>query len=133
VINSSLSKLSIRKSALAGLGLGLALLCFATSLEVRAAGEFKVHGLALPPGAVKIDDDRYRMPMSWDDTIRYFRNVYPPAKYTRKTLRNQNGVRAFHLTNPSSTGEWTGANVYEAAKGEVRVFVLARPGAEDSE
>ena len=95
-----------------------------------AAGEFKAHGFALPSGSVKIDEDRYRLPLAWEEMQRFLRNTYPPAKYPRRALPNQNGVRAVHLVNPSAKAgdEWEGANIYEAGKGEVRVFVLAGKG-----
>ncbi len=99
----------------------LALVLFA--VPALAAG-FKSHGFSLPDGAVKVDEDRYRLPQSWEDAIRFYRGVYPPAKFPRRTLRSQTQVRAIHLENPSG-GEWDGANLYESPKGEVRVFVLA--------
>jgi hypothetical protein len=100
------------------------------SNPARAAGEFKSHGFILPGGAVRIDDDRYRLPMGWDDVQRFYRNTYPAAKFTRKTLRNQSGVRALHIVNPSGNG-WLGINMYEAARGEVRIYVLSNGGADD--
>ena len=96
----------------------------------RAAGEFKAHGFILPSGSVKLDDDRYRLPMGWDDVQRFYRNTYPAAKYARHTLRNQAGVRALHIINPKGD-DWTGVNMYEAARGEVRVYVLSKGGPED--
>jgi hypothetical protein len=83
-----------------------------------AAGGFKARGFSLPDGAVKVDDDRYRLPR--------YRSVYPPAKFPRSTLRNQSGIRAIHIENRTAGSEWEGANLYENVKGEVRVFVLAR-------
>ena len=103
------------------------------AVPARAAGEFKAHGFILPSGAVKIDDDRYRLPMSWDDVQRFYRNTYPAAKYTRRPLRNQSGVRALHIVNPKPGDEWTGVNLYEAARGEVRAYVLARDDADSDE
>ena len=95
---------------------------------VRAAGEFKARGFTLPTGSVKVDEDRYRMPLAWEEMQRFLRNTYPPAKYPRHALPNQNGVRAVHIANPKQGDEWEGANVYEAGKGEVRVYVLAGKG-----
>ena len=90
-----------------------------------AAGGFKARGFVLPDGAVRVDEDRYRLPQTWEDTQRWYRTAYPPAKYPRSNLRNQSGVRAVHIDNPSG-GEWEGANLYESSRGEVRVFVLPR-------
>ena len=61
----------------------------------------------------------------YEDAAKWYRATYPPAKYPRRTLKNQSGVRAMHITNPNS-GEWEGANLYETPRGEVRVFVLGR-------
>jgi len=95
-------------------------------LPVFAEG-FKARGFILPDGAVKIDEDRYRLPDAWDETARFYRRAYPPAKYPRHTLRSQTPVRAMHIANPSGM-EWEGVNLYEAGRGEVRVYIL--PGKE---
>ena len=89
-----------------------------------AAGEYKAHGFTLPGGSVKVDDDRYRLPQAWEDARRYYRQVYPPAKFPRRTLTNFAGVRAEHIENPGG-GDWEGVNIYETNR-EVRVFVLKR-------
>jgi len=89
-----------------------------------AAGEgFKARGFILPDGAVKIDDDRYRLPGPWDESVKFYRRAYPPGKYPRRTLHSQTAVRAMHIENPDRS-EWEGVNLYEAARGEVRVFIL---------
>jgi hypothetical protein len=101
------------------------------SLPLRAAGEFKAHGFVLPGGSVKVDEDRYRLPLGWDEAARFYRNAYPPAKFNRRTLVNQNGIKAMHIDNPKAgPEEWEGANLYETRAGEVRVYVLnhAQPG-----
>ena len=96
-----------------------ALLC---ALLIAASG-FKSHGFSLPDGAVKVDEDRYRLPQAWDETLRWYRSVYPPAKFPRQTLHSQSSVRAIHIRNPGAK-EWEGANLYEVDRGEVRVYVL---------
>ena len=98
------------------------------SLLLAAPG-FKARGFALPDGAVKVDDDRYRLPQAWEDALKFYKQVYPPAKYPRHTLHSQSQVRAIHIENHSSRDEWEGANLYELGKGEVRVFVLSRDAA----
>jgi len=73
------------------------------------AGEgFKARGFILPDGAVKIDEDRYRLPQPWDEAVKFYRRAYPPG----------------HIENPER-GEWEGVNLYEAGRGEVRVYILA--------
>ena len=101
-------------------------LLIAAALAAPAEG-FKARGFILPDGAVKIDDDRYRLPAPWDDTIKYYRRAYPASKYPRHNLRSQTPVRAVHIDNPSGV-EWDGVNIYEASRGEVRLYIL--PGKE---
>lgn len=101
-------------------------LLLALALAAPAEG-FKARGFILPDGAVKIDDDRYRLPAPWEDTLKYYRRAYPPSKYPRHNLRSQTPVRAVHIDNPSGV-EWDGVNIYEASRGEVRLYIL--PGKE---
>lgn len=105
-------------------------LCFAllfAATPALAAEGFKARGFILPDGAVKIDDDRFRLPQPWDEAVKFYRRTYPPGKYPRRTLRSQTPVRAMHIENRSG-GEWDGVNLYEASRGEVRVFILAGRG-----
>jgi hypothetical protein len=94
---------------------------------LAATGGFKARGFALPDGAVKIDEDRYRLQQTWDEALKWYRTNYPPAKYPRHNLRSQTAVRAIHIDNPSGA-EWDGVNIYEAGRGEVRLYIL--PGKE---
>jgi hypothetical protein len=103
----------VRRLAFAALLLGTA--------AVAAEG-FKARGFVLPDGAVKIDEDRYRLTQPWDEAVRFYRRAYPPGKFTRRTLHNQSAVRAMYIENPEH-GEWEGVNLYEV-RGEVRVFIL---------
>jgi hypothetical protein len=92
------------------------------------AGEgFKARGFILPDGSVKIDEDRYRLPQPGDEAVKFYRRAYPPAKFPRRTLHSQTAVRAMHIENPER-GEWEGVNLYEAGRGEVRVYILAATG-----
>jgi hypothetical protein len=108
------------------LAFGVAALLLALAAPAHAAGEFKYRGFFLPGGAVKIDDDRFRILQNWDEMRRFYRSTYPPAKYPRRTLRNQAGLRAQHLVNPQANAEWEGVNIYETARGEVRIFVIGK-------
>ena len=104
------------KAALAGVLLLLPALSLA---EVRVAGA------ALPDGAEKVAESRFKIPKSWDETIRFYRQLYPP-RYTRRNIVDQPGVKAVHIDNPDAKpGGWEGLNIYEA-KGEVRIFVLVK-------
>jgi hypothetical protein len=93
----------------------------------HAAEGFKARGFMLPDGAVKIDEDRFRLSQPWDEAVKFYRRAYPPAKYPRHNLRSQTQVRAVNIENPSG-GEWDGVNLYEASRGEVRLYIL--PGKE---
>ena len=90
----------------------------------HAAEGFKARGFSLPDGAVKIDEDRYRLAQPWDEAVKFYRRAYPAAKYPRHNLRSQSPVRALHIENPGG-GEWDGVNLYEASRGEVRLYILA--------
>ena len=105
--------------------LAIAVLLAATGAS--AAEGFKARGFILPDGAVKIDDDRYRLPQPWDEAVKFYRRAYPPAKFPDARLHSQTAVRAMHIDNPPGL-EWEGVNLYEAGHGEVRVFIL--PGQE---
>ena len=98
--------------------------------SAQAAGEFKAHDFTLPGGAVKMDTDRFRLPQAWEDALKFYKAVLPPSKYPRHTLHSQSGIRAVHIDNPRAghdADEWEGANIYEIARGEVRVYILTRP------
>ena len=90
-----------------------------------ALAEPKVAGAVLPDGAEKVSENRYRVPKTYDETLRFFRQTYG-ARYTRRPIADQPGVKAVHIENPDAKpGSWEGLNVYEL-KGEVRVFVLVK-------
>jgi hypothetical protein len=87
--------------------------------------DVKVAGALLPDGAVKVSENRYRVPRTYEETIRFFRQTYGP-RFARRPIADQPGIKALHIENPEPrTGQWEGLNVYEL-KGEVRVFVLVK-------
>jgi len=88
----------------------------------------KASGATLPDEARLVEPNRYRVERSYEDTLRFFRSVYPPARFPRRPIANQTGLRGVHIENPEARpGSWEGLNVYEL-KGEVKVFVLVTPG-----
>jgi hypothetical protein len=92
---------------------------------LTVAADLRVAGAALPDGAVKVAENRYRIPKSYEETVKFYKQVYPP-RYTRRPIADQPGVKAFHIENPDARpGQWDGLNVYEL-KGDVRVFVLVK-------
>jgi len=87
----------------------------------------KPYGATLPEDARKIGENRYQVERKYEELLRFFRTTYPPAKYPRRAITDQPGVKAVHIENPEAKpGTWEGLNVYET-RGEVRIFVLVKP------
>lgn len=81
-----------------------------------------VSGAQLPDGAQKVGDRRYRSPRDYEETLKYYRSVYPPGTFPRRSIVSQPGVKAVHIVNPSGKN-FAGLNVYEA-RNEVRIFIV---------
>ena len=92
-----------------------------------AAAEL-LDGIQLPDKTTKVGERRYRVPQDWENTMKYFKTAYPAAQFPRRTIVNQPGVKAIHLSNPDGHGSWEGLNIYEA-NDEVRVYVVPPDGA----
>jgi hypothetical protein len=108
----------------------LSALALATPALVRAE---KAAGAALPDEARQVEPNRFRIDKNYDDTLKFYKVVYPPAKYPRKAIVNQPGIKAVHIDNPEvRPGGWEGLNVYEL-NGETRVFVLVAPREKEKE
>jgi len=90
-------------------------------VSASARGEL-IHGAQLPDGAQKVGENRYRAKEDFDAVIKYYKSVYPPAAYPRKTIVNRPEVKAVHITNPSMKN-FEGLNIY-VANDEVRIYVL---------
>jgi hypothetical protein len=83
-------------------------------------------GVTLPEDARKIGENRYEVERKYEELLRFFRTTYPPAKYPRRAIIDQPGVKALHIENPEAKpGTWEGLNVYEL-KGAPRIYVLAK-------
>ncbi len=92
---------------------------FARSLDVA--------GAILPDDARKVSENRYRLVRDWEQVLKFYRTTYS-ARFTRRPIADQPGVKAVHIANPDAKpGQWEGLNIYET-KGEVRVFVLVKRG-----
>jgi hypothetical protein len=86
----------------------------------------KVAGAILPDDARRIGENRYQVERKYEDVLKALRATYPPAKYPRRPIADQPGVKAVHVENPEARpGSWEGLNVYEL-KGETRIFVLVK-------
>ena len=102
----------------------LVAILFAAPALARAE---RVAGAVLPDEAAPVEANRFRVDKSYDDTLKFYRTVYPPSKFPRKPIVSQPGIKAVHIENPEARpGGWEGLNVYEL-KGETRVFVLVAP------
>jgi len=87
----------------------------------------KVAGAVLPDEVRRVAENRYRVDRTYEETLKFFKAAYPPARYPRKNVASLPGVRAVHIENPEARpGTWDGLNLYEA-KGETRIFVLVAP------
>ncbi|MCA3015843.1 MAG: hypothetical protein INH41_25935 [Myxococcaceae bacterium] len=75
----------------------------------------------MPDNARQVGEHRYKSPIDWEGTLKYYKKVYSPS--TWRSVINQPGVKAVHIPNPSGKGEWLGLNVYEA-NDEVRIYVV---------
>jgi hypothetical protein len=101
------------------------LVAFLLLLAPGIANALVVAGATLPDDAKPIGENRYRLGRDYEAALKFYRTVYS-ARYTRRPIADQPGVKAVHIENPDAKpGQWEGLNVYEL-KGEVRVFVLLK-------
>ena len=85
----------------------------------------KAGGAVLPEDSVKVGENRYRSPRSYDETLKFYRGVYGP-RYTRRPVADTPSVKAMHIENPDAKpGQWEGLNVSEQ-KNETPIFVLLK-------
>ncbi len=85
----------------------------------------KAGGAIVPDDSVRIGENRYRSPRSYEETLKFYRGVYGP-RYSRRPIADTPSVKAVHIENPDAKpGQWEGLNVYEL-KNEARIFVLVR-------
>jgi hypothetical protein len=85
----------------------------------------KAGGAIVPDDSVKIGENRFRSPRSYEETLKFYRGVYGP-RYIRRPIADMPGVKAVHIENPDAKpGQWEGLNVYEL-KTEARIFVLVK-------
>ncbi|MBN1210650.1 MAG: hypothetical protein JXB05_37720 [Myxococcaceae bacterium] len=99
----------------------------AVLLWVTGAGAETVSGAQLPDGAQKVGENRFRAPGTFEDTLKYYRTVYPVQAFPRRPVVNQPGVKAVHIVNPSGKN-FEGLNIYEA-NDEVRIYIVPVPPA----
>jgi hypothetical protein len=81
-----------------------------------------VGGAQIPDGAQRVGENRYRAPGDFEETLKYYRAVYSAGSYPRKSIVNQPGVKAVHISNPSGRN-FAGLNIYEA-NDEVRIYIV---------
>jgi hypothetical protein len=97
----------------------------AVALGMTVAEAEVVNGAQLPDGSRKVGENRYRAPGDFEDTLKYYRTVYPVGTFSRKSIVNQPGVKAVHIVNPSGKN-FEGLNIYEANE-EVRIYIVPAP------
>jgi hypothetical protein len=95
------------------------------ALWATAVGAEVVNGAQLPDGVQKVGENRYRAPGDFEETLKYYRTVYPVQAYPRRPIVNQPGVKAVHIVNPSGKN-FEGLNIYEANE-EVRIYIVPVP------
>jgi hypothetical protein len=81
-----------------------------------------VSGARLPESAEKVAELRYRTLQRFEETLKFYRRVYPPASYPRRAIVNQPGIKAVDIANPSRKG-FIGLNIYETDD-EVRIYIV---------
>lgn len=79
-------------------------------------------GAVLPSGSRQVGENRFRSPLSYVDTLKFYDKTY--RSNPRKPIVNQPGLRGVHIAN-AARGDWEGLNVYEL-NGETRIFVVPR-------
>ncbi len=97
-------------------------LWLAVLLVSTVANAEVVNGAQLPESAQKVGENRYRTSEDFEGVLKYYKTVYPPTTYPRKSVINQPGIKAVHIVNPSGKN-FEGLNIYEA-NDEVRIFVV---------
>jgi hypothetical protein len=91
-------------------------------LWVTAAGADTLNGAQLPDGSQKVGENRFRAPRDFEETLKYYKSVYPVQAFPRRPIVNQPGVKAVHIVNPSGKN-FEGLNIYEA-NDEVRIYIV---------
>ncbi len=92
------------------------------ALWMTAAAAAVVNGAQLPDGSQRVGENRYRAPGDFEATMKYYRTMYPPQAFPRRSIVNQPGVKAVHIVNPSGKN-FEGLNIYEA-NDEVRIYIV---------
>lgn len=94
-------------------------LAFASAAQ---AEPISVHGALIPSEAVKVGENRYRVPGDWEAVTKSFRKIYPEPQFRWRSIVNQPGVKAVHIPVPGAKS-FEGINIYQA-NDEIRLFVV---------
>jgi hypothetical protein len=81
-------------------------------------------GAKLPDGAKRVGEHRFRSPSNYEQTLKHYKSVYG-TNFPRRAIINQPGIKAVHIVNSSTKGDWAGLNIYET-NDEVRIYVVPR-------
>lgn len=87
-----------------------------------------LYGLPLIPWATKVEEDRYRSPRDFAETLKWYDKVFVGNRLVKRHREvNLPGIKYVHYENQSQKSGWSGLNVYQqGARGEVRLYVLKR-------
>jgi hypothetical protein len=84
-------------------------------------------GAQLPDNARKVAEHRFRSPLDFEGTMKFYKSAYPASQYPRRAIVNQPNIKAVHVPNTTGKGSWEGINIY-AANDEVRIYVVPAEG-----
>ncbi len=103
--------------------LGLAL----TPSESRA--DESCLGFKVPSKSVKVDENRYRVSLSWEKVMKYYKKTYRGVGGVKRADEMAiPGVRAVNYQNRGARGAWKGANVTDLY-GQIYVFCYPQTNA----
>ena len=63
----------------------------------------KAGGAIVPDDSVKIGENRYRSPRSYEETVKFYRGVYGP-RYTRRPIADTPSGRRFYYVEGAANG-----------------------------
>lgn len=98
----------------------------ALALMMMAAPSDFMEAPLVPGHKAMSETGRYASPRSFDDTVKYYKDVFKRKGGVRwRGIINQTGIKAVHLQHLRKKSHWAGINIYEH-KGKVRIFVIPR-------
>ena len=78
-----------------------AVVAFLLLLAPGLATALTVSGATLPDDAKKVGENRYQLGRDWESVLKFYRTTYS-ARFTRRPIADQPGVKAVHIANPDA-------------------------------